>query len=175
MLVTIDIPPIVGRVCYLDATQQNPTVECYSNKTAYRFENSNRLLIGDWVRISGQIRVGKNRNKKTGLIDGVRNYYHDPFDGSNKSNWTFLELINPSCSIMGPVYLSNTLFDAIEKSKLHIENWSQNRDKTTLLLTINSLQKATDALYEALREITRDEADKNAKPIKFPEISYDDL
>lgn len=177
MLTTIDIPPTVGRVCYLDSTGKAPTVECYSNKTAFKFmlKENESLSIGDWVRISGQVRIGKTRNKKTGLIDGIRSYYHEPFDGTNRDNWTYLELIDPIQTNMGPIYLSTILSEVIDKAKAHVKDWSHNQDKDTILSTINSFQKALDALHKAFRQIMRDEEDKNAKSVKFPEISSVDL
>jgi len=182
MLITVDIPPVFGRVCYLNKQGKFPTVECYTSKVAYRLEisgyrleMSGKVSIGDWVRVSGQTRIGKTRNKKTGLVDGIRSYYHAPYDGSSRSNWIFLELINSTCIPVGPAYLSDALIDAIEKGQTHIDNWSKTQDKDIILSTVDSFQKAIDALQKTLRQIIKDEEEKNAKPIRLPEISFADL
>jgi hypothetical protein len=179
MLVTADVPPTFGRVCYLDKLKKSPTVECYVSKIAYRFripdKSTLKISIGDWVKISGQTRLGNTRNKKTGLIDGVSTYYHDPYDRSSRSNWIFLELVNPICVLTGPLYLSSALINATKKGQAHIDDWSKTQDKDTILSTIDSFQKALDALHKTFYQIIRDEEEKNAKPIRFPKISFVDL
>jgi hypothetical protein len=178
MLKTVVIPKTLGRVCYLDAFGENPTIECYSSKTAFKvmiMSKSPVLLVGDWVKFSGNTRIGKTKNKRTGLTDGIRNYYHYPSDGSSKDEWSCLELRDAICTVVVHSKLTSSMSIAINQITSCIEEFDNNRqNKDVILSTIDSMNTVTKTLRKVYRDIMVDEDEKNAKPIRIPRISVDD-
>lgn len=180
MLKTVVVPSTLGCVRYLDAFGESPTIECYASKTAFKVstlkKNNTQLSVGDWIKFSGKTRVGKTRNKKTGMVDGVRSYYHNPNDGSNREEWVCLELVEVVYDVVVNFNLVNKLSASMELLRECINGFSNNdQNKDIILSTIDSLNGSVGVLTRVFNNLVRSEDEKNAKPIRLPEISFDDL
>lgn len=74
------------------------TVECHDLRQAFTFDipPSRKPAVGDYVRISGLVRIDPGLRKKSGMpSEGNLLYNHDPWDGSPIRNWVFFELRDP--------------------------------------------------------------------------------
>lgn len=175
MLKTFDISPLEGRVCYFDLTGKIVTVECYARNLAFRFKPDFIVNIGDWLRFEGKIRAGQTRNRVTGKIDGCRQYYHDPYDGSPREHWIYFDLLDAKYAKIGPIELVESLLSSVTCINSFMDDWEKHNNPTSISSAIDTVQNTLDALYKARRLICVLAQEKAAKAVAIPVISPDEI
>ena len=161
-----------GRVCYatLEGDKRFVTVEVATEQCAYRFleKLDKPLQEGEWIRFEGEARVqvvsGKNEPEKFERII----YYHQPYDGSDVRDWSYFDLRNAGCERIGPLDVISSLQSAIQRSKVHVDDWFKSCSAQELLDTCNSLLTAHDAMKRELEKQALAELD--AAPVVAPDI-----
>lgn len=151
-LKTIDVPRMQGRVCYVTDEKGVPhaTVECAVERQAYRVPwTSGRVDVGDWVSFEGQARVELVAGGGHRMVP----YYHDPYDGSDRSEWVYYDLRNPEgLRRIGPLEAVEALRAARDALNLHLKAWYSNNSPERVRATLEALGAADDAMRKVLGE-----------------------
>lgn len=147
-LQTTKIPYQIGRVCYATNSSSgiNVTVECPDVKKAFRFLVKKKIYVGDWIKFRGFARV-KIVNKTT---EERIEYYHNPNDGSIKSEWTYLEIDVDDFITVAPPEVLLDLKDGMDHIRRHIDSWAANSSSEDINKTLNVLSKTFNSLHKLL-------------------------
>lgn len=157
------IPYLEGKVCYLDDMGKSPTVECYTRNIAFKLNSPeiSGLKIGDWVRFRGTIYVNTAMHK--GQMKGVRPYYHNPADGSEKEYWLFFFLEDVQHKRIGPLDVIMELTSCMNMCRRFIESWEANDNESALRVLIGVLDDTADAVRPLLKQKIIDAEEKRAR------------
>jgi hypothetical protein len=172
-LKTVEKGPLEGRVCYvtLEGSKRFVTVEVATEQCAYRFQEKldSPLKEGEWVRFEGEARVQvvSKKNEPEELERII--YYHQPYDGSDVRYWTYFDIKNTECVRVGPLDVISSLQSAIQRSKVHVDDWFKNCSAQELLNTCNALLEAHDVMKRELEKQALLEADD--VPVNAPDIN----
>ena len=128
------------------------TVECPYEMWAFTFKYEGRLRLweGTWIRFRGKVRMDPGL-RKTGPNKGEpyeQNlvYRHDPFDGSNRKNWIFFEILWPDLKTIPSPEIADLLREADILIRRRSESWQHNLSEKMLLETATSLDRLSSAL-----------------------------
>lgn len=168
-LKTLDVGQREGRVCYVtdEGGSTYVTVECPSEKVAYRFPwDRGIVLAGDWVSFRGQARREiVSRKAEPERLKEVP-YYHDPYDGSPRDGWTYVDVRDPEgLRRVGPMDALDALKAAVEAASRHLENWYGQDSEEAIVETAGALERAAFAMKDRLAEAARTVAEKTAKTV----------
>jgi hypothetical protein len=146
---TVEVPQVRGRVCYVTEERGAPhaTVECAESRTAYRLAWDGPVEVGDWVEFGGEARVEVLRGGELRRIP----YYHDPYDGSDRSGWRYLDVREPrSRARIGPLDAMDALGEARDALDAHLRRWYAEASPERLRRSLAALGAASDALRAEL-------------------------
>lgn len=145
---TIKIPYRIGRVCYATNSSSgiNVTVECPDVKKAFRFLVKKQICVGDWIKFRGFARI--NMINKT--TEERTEYYHNPNDGSIKSEWTYLKIDVDDFITVAPPEVLLDLKNSMDHVRRHIDSWAANSSSEDINKTLNVLSKTFNSLYKLL-------------------------
>ncbi|KKM70897.1 hypothetical protein LCGC14_1436140 [marine sediment metagenome] len=146
------------------------TVEVATEQCAYRFQErlDSPLKEGEWIRFEGKARVQvvseKNEPEELERIM----YYHQPYDGSDVRDWIYFDLRDVECGRIGPLDVISSLQSAMQRSKVHVDDWFSNCSVQELLNTYGALVEAHEAIKRELEKQSLSEADD--VPVVAPDI-----
>lgn len=153
---TIMVPPRQGRVCYVTEEKGVPhaTVECSVEREAYRIPwTAGPVLVGDWVSFEGEARV--EIVGRAGDVERYKRipYYHDPYDGSDRSEWTYFDVRNPQkMRRLGPLEVREAVLEAQQVVQRLSTHWYSNDSRESLLDAIRKLEAAQAAIRKNLED-----------------------
>lgn len=157
-----------GRVCY--ETQKGPshyvTVECAISQKAYRFKDplDPCLQVGDWVSLSGAAKVNRiHRGSQPEMLERIT-YCHQPYDGSNREEWEYLELEEAGAQItrIPPLDVKISITDSLRHLNRHLTDWDSHYEAEQLILSINALENTVELLRFWLKRKLEEEDSKNS-------------
>ena len=132
------------------------TVEVASEKRAYRFSSamSYRPAIGSHVRFRGS---GKYEVSRSGIEKKVE-YYHEPHDGTNKSEWCYRDIrdINELSRISGPEVMIMLGSARSMANALCDDHDFVRSDQKNLELGVDAFKRAIAWMEEELRRQKQD-------------------
>jgi len=174
MLETFSVAPREGRVRFLTEGQTRwvVTVECAMLNQAYNFEiePGSKLKIGDFVRISGLVRINPTLKQNGEPAEANLQYWHEPYDGSEKKNWVRFELLAPKWERIPPPDVADTLRDVLEATKALLENWD-GVSPDRLQQTIEAWDQAANFMRPILEQRIVEEFERTA-PVKALELDF---
>lgn len=153
MQTTFQIGPHVGRVCYV--TGEGPwsaTVECPGEKIALRFESRSALRVGCWVKLEGRYRFDPGARKDGTPAERNISYYHEPHDGSDKSEWEFRQLTECAFNQVGSPQFVAAMHEAMLCLRRHQDSWERNLELCRLQETADALRVVLGLLDAELEE-----------------------
>lgn len=152
---TFDVAFHEGKVCYVTdrAGGHDVTIECYDRSVAFLIHYTGRRMakVGDWVRFRGKVRIDPGMNRDGTLRERNLAYYHEPGDGSDRTQWIFFELLEADASLLGPPDAMDSLRGASVHIRRHVESWHANNNVEALRETLRSIDAARDILQAELR------------------------
>lgn len=169
MLKTIEVSPLIGRIRISNPTPSNKysiTVECFEKRVAFHFVTDRRFKPGDWVQLSGTVRVDVAVRKKTGKpAERNTRYIHQPVDGSNQADWKFFELSTGKISKTAAPSISEVMHEAFNGLKRHLNSWEYNDN-------VESLERTAKALKQALSLIESDLNERRPMAVKALDFTF---
>lgn len=167
MLTTFDVGPVTGRVCYstVSGSKNFVTVECPVEKLAVRFLVFGDIKIGDWMTIRGQTRVDVS-TRNDGKPADPGSYYHNPHDGTNKSEWTFKQLTVGTCVFVGPPEFSEKMRETMLCMRRHLDSWERN-------LELSKWEETASVLRDVLKLVEHEIGER--KPVPTVAVELNDV
>ena len=143
----------IGQVRYVTQNEIfTVTVECPTEKMAFKFKTKEPFRVGKWLKIA-----------ETEISEKTV-YYHQPFDGSCTLEWGFRELLECSFVEIGCPDFNKDAHEAMLRLRRHLDSWKKNFE-------LSQWGETRSALARILSHFDSEIADRKPEKIAAPDIS----
>lgn len=143
-LKTFDVPDTLCRVCYMTSASGgvDVTAESTELRSAFRVHVEKPVQVGDWVRVSGKVRMDPGLTKAGKPREKNLAYYHQPHDGSDKTHWMFFQMSDGDVRAAPPPAVAARIRAAVASLNGLLDDWNPAVNMRDLETAVESVSTA---------------------------------